>query len=292
MKLKEVLDKTTQFFKDKKLDTPRLDAELLLAHGLGLERIQLYLKFDQPLNETDLQTCRDLVKRRSLGEPVAYIVGYKDFYGLRFKVSPAVLIPRPETEHIVEAVVTWAKNKSAVGAEPPISPQILDLGCGSGCIGQTILHQLPQAQLTAVDISEASLDLARQNAETLGLLDRNQFILGDAVAVEAEMNSKFDVIVANPPYIAIDDPHVEKDVKKFEPEIALFAGENGREFLKAWSAKYKDRLKPKSLMLMEMGFDQGPAMKNHFVELGIFSEVRIIKDLSNLDRIICGVKNG
>lgn len=285
MKLKEVLDKTTAFFKDKKFDSPRLDAELLLAHGLGIERIQLYLKFDQVLSEVELQKCRELIRRRKTGEPVAYIVGYKDFYGLRFAVNNSVLIPRPETEHVVEAALAWAKDKSK-------EYNVLDLGSGSGCIGQTILRHLPKATLTALDISEKSLLVAKQNAEMLKCLDRVQFIEGDAEKVSEMVSASYDIIVANPPYIDPLDILVEENVKKFEPELALFSAGKGLHGLKTWSALYKNHLAAHSAMIMEMGYDQGPAMKAHFESLGIFQEVRVIKDLSGHDRIIYGVKNG
>jgi release factor glutamine methyltransferase len=138
MKLKEVLDKTTAFFKDKKLDTPRLDAELLLSHGLKLDRIQLYMKFDQPLSDEELATCRELVRRRSQGEPVAYIQGSKEFYGFSFEVNSHVLIPRPETEHIIDEALKWATDKDR-------ELKILDLGTGSGCVGLTLLKKFPQS---------------------------------------------------------------------------------------------------------------------------------------------------
>lgn len=285
MKLKEVLDKTTAFFKEKKFDSPRLDAELLLAHGLGIERIQIYLKFDQPLKEEELQKCRDLVRRRMAGEPVAYIVGYKDFYGLRFKVDNRVLIPRPETEHVVEEVLKWAKDKSR-------EYKILDLGSGSGCIGQTLLHHLKLAHLTSVDISEEALQVAKQNAESLQLFERIEFVHADAEKAAAHFSEKRDIIVANPPYIDRQDIHVEENVKKFEPDLALFSSEKGLYSLKTWSSLFAHQLADKAMMAMEMGYDQGPAMKAHFESLGVFQEVRVIKDLSGHDRVIYGVKNG
>lgn len=285
MKLKEIIERTTQFFKDRKFDSPRLDAELLIAHGLKLERIQLYLKFDQPLKEEELQVCRDLVKRRAQGEPVAYILGYRDFYNEKFLVNSNVLIPRPETEHIVEKAVDWAKKQNA-------HLKILDLGTGSGCIGLSLLKLLPEAQLIAVDVSEGALKLAEHNAMNLKVADRAQFILGDAQEIAEKIPQEISILVANPPYIAPTDTHVEENVKKYEPASALFAEDNGLYFLKKWPLAYKTHLLPESITLMEMGFDQGPAMKNYFESLAQFNEVSIIKDLSGHDRIICGVKHG
>lgn len=293
MKLKEVLDKTTHFFKEKNIDSPRLDAELLLAHGLKLERMQLYLKFDQPLADAELAICRDLVRRRVQGEPVAYILGSKYFYGYNFTVNSAVLIPRPETEHIVEAVLDWAKDKET-------EYHILDLGAGSGCIGLTLLKKLPRAKLIAVDISDKALEVARANAANLQIEERVCFVNADAsdsdrilaAVKEFTGQEKLDVLVSNPPYIAPEDQDVEENVKKFEPQSALFAAENGLKFLRDWSRTYIPFLSDQSLVLMEMGMSQGPAMRTHFESLGAFNKVDVIKDLAGLDRIIRGVKNG
>lgn len=293
MKLKEVLDKTIHFFKEKKTDSPRLDAELLLAHGLGVQRIQLYLKFDQPLSDIELANCRELVRRRAQGEPVAYILGAKEFYGYNFQVNSAVLIPRPETEHIVEETLKWA-------SEIDQDYNIVDLGTGSGCIGLTLLKKLPQAKLVAVDLSEKALEVARANALALEVSDRVEFVLADAEDTDKVLTtvknlsgkSKIQILVSNPPYIAAGDKDVEENVKKFEPDTALFAPENGLKFLQTWSRKYGPFLDQQAIALMEMGMTQGPEMKKHFESLGIFNQVDIIKDLASLDRVIRGVKNG
>jgi release factor glutamine methyltransferase len=293
MKLKEVLDKTTQFFKEKGIDSPRLDAELLLAHGLKLERMQLYLKFDQPLGDAELAACRELVRRRVQGEPVAYILGSKYFFGYNFIVNSAVLIPRPETEHIIEAALDWAQDKEA-------SYSLVDLGSGSGAIGLTLLKKLPNAKLVAVDASEKALEVAKANAEALGVTERVRFVHTDAANVDQVLASvreftgaaEIQILASNPPYIATDDKDVEENVKKFEPEIALFAPENGLKFLRDWSQKYVSFLSDKAIFLMEMGMSQGPAMKTHFEGLGVFNKVDVIKDLASLDRVIRGVKNG
>lgn len=293
MKLKEILDKTTAFFRDKKIDSPRLDAELLLAHGLKLERIQLYLRFDQPMKEDELVVLRELVRRRASGEPVAYILGYRDFYKSRFEVSPAVLIPRPETEHIVEEALRWVTDTNEFLG-------LIDLGCGSGCIGLSLLKELPNARLISVDISEKAIEVARRNAETLGLSERVRFVHANAVRSDVVMSNykeftglgKVSVLVSNPPYIAHQDPDVEVNVKKFEPNTALFADDEGLALLKAWSAEYAPFLANPGLVLMEMGLHQGRSMKDHFFSLNKFNEVNVIKDLSGHDRVIRGVIHG
>lgn len=293
MKLKEILDKTTAFFKDKKIETPRLDAELLLAHGLKLDRIQLYLRFDQPMKEDELVVLRELVRRRASGEPVAYILGYRDFYKYRFEVNSSVLIPRPETEHIVEEVLSWVKtNDGTIG--------ILDLGAGSGCIGLSLLKELPNARLVSVDMSESALVVAKRNAQTLEVSDRVKFVHADAAQWETILSvykewtgfDKIDVLVSNPPYIAPQDPQVEENVRKFEPSTALFAEDNGLALLKSWSQLYGSQLNTPGLMLMEMGMSQGAAMREHFQNLKIFNEINVIKDLSGHDRVIRGVTHG
>lgn len=293
MKLKEVLDKTTQFFKDKNIESARFEAEILLAHALKLQRIQIYLKYDQPLSDEELAACRDLVRRRTQGEPVAYIFGSKDFYGYSFKVNSSVLIPRPETEHVVEAALEWADG-------PDEKFTIVDLGTGSGCIGLTLLKKLANSQLIAVDVSAKALEVAAENAATLGVLDRVRFLNVDAGQTEkviAEVKSftgaeKIQILVSNPPYIGKHDKDIEENVKKFEPDLALFAEQDGLELLQKWSRNFAPFLAEDSILLMEMGMTQGPAMKNHLQSLHVFQTVDIVKDLAQLDRVLRGVKHG
>ncbi|MEN0057480.1 MAG: peptide chain release factor N(5)-glutamine methyltransferase [Bdellovibrio sp.] len=299
MTLKDILDKTTAFFREKKIDSPRLDAELLLAHGLKLERIQLYLRFDQPMKEEELAVLRELVRRRAQGEPVAYILGYRDFYKYRFSVSSAVLIPRPETELLVEKALQWLQE-NFVREDGDKSAGLIDLGCGSGCIGLSMLKEWPSAKLIAVDISEAALEVAKRNAESLGVADRVRFLRGDAADATAILalyrefvgHESVDILVANPPYIDPQDQRVDEQVRKFEPATALFAEEKGLALLKKWSHAYQGALARPALVVMEMGLDQGQDMQTHFEKFQNFDEISVIKDLSGHDRFICGVKNG
>lgn len=293
MNIKEILDRTTGFFREKKLDSPRLDAELLLSHGLGLNRIDLYLKFEQPLKEAELEKLRTLVKRRAQGEPIAYILGEKGFFGEGFQVNSSVLIPRPETESLVELALDWQKKHHLKNL------RILDLGCGSGCIGLSLLKNISDARLIAVDISSQALEVAKKNAEKLSLQDQATWVCEDAFRFEAvkkiideKFSGQIDLLVANPPYIAKNDSEVEENVKKFEPEIALFSEENGLKHLKQWSADYADLLSSYSLMLMEMGYTQGDELKKHFSQIEKLDNVRIEKDLSGKDRFIRGERHG
>ncbi len=287
MTVKEVLDRTIQFFKDKKMDQARLEAEWLIAGGLGINRVQLYMKYEQPLREPEVAKLREYVRRRSQGEPLAYITGTKGFYKLDFKVTPDVLIPRPETETLVETAIDWAR-KNCAGKE---EIKILDLGSGSGCVGLTMAVELPQARVHLVDISEKALAVAKENAQSLGVIERCLFTRGDAFEVCVQIEGKFDLILSNPPYIDPQDPEVEEDVKKYEPSAALFT-EGGNQLLKSWSQAYGSKLLKPGLMLMEMGYKQGAEMLKHFESLKIFDDVKILKDLSGHDRIIQGSRNG
>jgi release factor glutamine methyltransferase len=281
MKLKDILDKTTQFFREKKIETPRLDAELLLAHTLGLKRIDLYLKFDQPLAEPELEKCRAVVRRRSSGEPVAYILGEKGFFKDIFFVDKNVLIPRPETETLVETALEEVSKQKAQDQ----ALQILDLGCGSGCIGLSLLKSLPNAKVTLVDISPEALGVTKKNAEALQVFDRCELLAGDAGSYSFE-GKQIDVLVANPPYIDPEDSRVQKEVRQFEPHQALFSADQGLAALKAWSSNAANLVKPNGFAIFEFGMGQEKQVLEHFKSLQIFSEFRIVKDLAGIDRHI------
>lgn len=278
MKLKEVFEKSVQFFKDKKIESARLDAELLLGHALKIDRLQIYLKYEQPLTEAEVQSCREVVRRRSLGEPVAYILGERGFYGEVFKVGEGVLIPRPETELIVEEALEFIKKNNIE------NPQIIDLGAGTGCVGFSILKNCETAKLTSIERSEKAFGFLKQNQEALGLESRSQLVLQDVRSFQTEQ--KFDVVIANPPYISTNDPATEVNVKKFEPSEALFAEQEGYKDLYDWSKKFAPLLKPNGIMLFEMGYQQGLQLKKHFEDLKCFQQVQVLKDLSGLDRAI------
>lgn len=285
MKLKEVLDKTIQFYKDKKLENPRLEAEWLFSGLLKLDRVQLYLKFDQPLAELELNNLREGIKRRLAGEPLAYITGTRGFYGYEFLVTPGVLIPRPETETLVEIALEKIKDLKQE------TIRILDLGCGSGCIGITLAKKDQRALVDLVDLSPKALEIAQQNAKALDVMSRCQFINSDAKAYLADTIVSYDLIVANPPYISPDDTLIDENVKKYEPHMALFS-EQGTSHLKEWSQLAGQKLASGGLMMMEMGHDQGLEMKMYFEGLQIFSKVKVIQDLSGRDRIISGEIHG
>lgn len=287
MKIQEVLEKTTTFFKSKKMDSPRLDAELLISASLGIKRIDLYLKFDQPLKEAELEKCRDYVRRRSQGEPVAYILNQKHFYGFEFFVDQRVLIPRPETELLVERAFDEIKKLEH-------SPKILDLGSGSGCIGISILKRNPRATATLVDASIDATEVIKINAEKLQVSDRVQ-ILNTSVQElqknfpEASSSSQYDLVLANPPYIGREDINVDANVKKFEPDSALFAEEQGMAEIKSWLPIAVESTTQGGAIIFEIGWTQGAQVKELFESAGL-NEVKVHKDLAEHDRFVFGRK--
>jgi len=280
-RLNEVLQKTIKFFKDKGLPSARLDAELVLAHALGWERIQLYTQFEYPLTEPELERCRELVRRRASGEPVAYILGYRDFYKSRFFVEPGVLIPRPETEGILELV-----------PNDPDLRTIVDLGCGSGCIGLSLLLERPHAKLLGVDVSPIAISVSKRNAERLGLTERSQFLECRAQDLDHQKifssfsSSTVDVVVANPPYIDRDDPQVDLHVRQFEPSLALFSENSGLEQIESWSQIAAQILRPGGVVVFEIGADQGQAALDIFSRIKNFERMNLSQDLSGRDRFV------
>lgn len=286
MTLKEVLEKTVLFFKQKNFESARLDTELLLMHGLGLKnRVDIYLKYESPLNKEELDRCRELVRRRSTGEPVAYIINEKHFFNDQFYVDSRVLIPRPETEILAEKALDWLKKNK------PQSPKILDLGTGSGCLGLSLVKHFSDSQVTLVDISSDALAVAQKNAEILGLLDRVTFV-HSAVQDLKFLEQSFDLVVANPPYISEDDPNVQESVKKFEPSLALFSRDNGYQDLKNWSLLSARWLKKPGFMGFELGLGQSKSIVSHFQNMNLLDQIYTVEDLSGIARHVIGVKNG
>lgn len=286
MILQEVLNKTIHFFKEKKIETPRLDAELLISSALGMKnRVDLYVQFERPMKDPEIERCRDFVRRRSQGEPVAYILGNKGFFGNQFQVSPAVLIPRPETELLVEKAVEFIESNKIE------NPRILDLGTGTGCIGISLAKKFPTASVTLVEASKEAADIANANADQLGVRSQVKIVHQNVENCTFD-SSFFDVILSNPPYIASDDLNVDESVKKFEPHLALYSEDSGFQALKTWSKKSSGWLKPVGLMGFEFGATQGTEMKAYFESLNIFASVQIIKDYAGLDRHVLGVRHG
>ncbi len=282
MLLGEILQKTTDFFKEKKFESARLDAELLIADVLKLKRIELYIKFEYPLTETEIVKCRDHVRRRATAEPVAYILEKKDFYNESFKVKKGVLVPRPETEGVVEEVLAWAKKNNLTELA------LLDLGSGSGCIGLSILKETG-GTLLGLDISEVAVETAKENAARLNV-EAAQFIKTRAQDFNFE-NKLFDVVVANPPYISRDDKLVQSSVKAFEPHEALFADDEGFKEIFEWANLAAKILRHNGLAAFEIGSTQAEKAKKIFADTGQFALISSAKDLAGLDRYIFAEKS-
>lgn len=271
-----ILKWTGQYFCEKGVASPRLDAEVLLSHILGKDRLYLYVHFDRPLDEQELTEYRKLVKQRALRTPVAYLVGYKEFMGLTFSVTPDVLIPRPDTEVLVEAVLERLKEKD--------KPSILDIGTGSGAIIISLLSKLPQAYGLAIDLSAAALAVAGQNAVHQLVSDRLQLAAGDIF--EPVSNQCFDVIVSNPPYIP------DKDIAGLEPEVrqephgALAGGQDGLDFYRRIISQAPGYVNPGGFLALEVGIHQAEAVAALAKAGGIFTVEAICQDYGGVERVL------
>jgi release factor glutamine methyltransferase len=222
--LVEIVRLSTRFLAERGSQSPRLDAELLAGHSLGLRRIDLYLQHDRPLTDAELEPLRALLRRRAAGEPVAYLVGEREFYGRPFRVTPAVLIPRPETETLVERTLRWAR---AVAGPGGAGLRLADAGTGSGCIACTLAAELPGARVTAGDVSPAAVAVARENAARLGVAGRVEVGEG-SWEVPLAAGAPFDALLSNPPYVtAAEMDGLMREVRDHEPRLALEAGADG-----------------------------------------------------------------
>ena len=236
---------TTDWLTARGSDSPRLDAEVLLAHVRSCPRIALYTAFDTPVSDAERARFRELVKRRGEGEPVAYLVGSREFFSLPFAVSPAVLVPRPETEGLVIRVLDLCR-----AAE---SPRIIDVGTGSGAIAVTLAKHLPRARLMATDLVPAALEMARANARTHGVADRIEFVESDLLD-DPRTAGPWDIIVSNPPYVREDEfESLPRDVRLHEPRSALVAGPTGVEFVERLAVAAAGALQPGGWLVVEVG---------------------------------------
>lgn len=284
MTLLEVLTRSTAWLKERGGESPRLDAELLLAHGLGLKRLDLYLQFDRPLGEAEVLRLRGLVKERGRGVPVAYLLGEREFWSLAFNVTPAVLVPRPETEHLVEAALAALAGRA--------QPVIVDVGVGSGCVAVSVLHTLPEARGHGLDLSPLALEVARGNAHRHGVAERLALHVGDLLAplrTSADWG-RLDAVLSNPPYIVKGDPTVEAGVAAHEPALALYvAGADPLEPATRIAEQALEALRPGGFLALEVGAGSAPEACRRLALLG-YQEVRSIRDLSQIERIVTGLK--
>lgn len=272
--LVEVLTLTTAHFRERGVASPRLDAELLLGHVLGLDRVGVYLNFDRPLTEPELATIRGLVRRRAAREPLAWILGTKEFYGRDFLSPPRVLVPRPDTETLVEAALEW------VGGG-----YVADLGCGTGCIGLTLALERPEIRVYAVDLSDDALAAARANVERHALKDRVAVLKGDLLAA-IPAKRPIDWVISNPPYIPRADLEaLEPEVRDHEPRLALDGGADGLEIYRRLvpAAAARARLG----VLVEVGAGQSGAVAALMRAAGLV-DVESRQDLGKVERVVRG----
>lgn len=269
---------TTDWLGTKGAEAPRLDAEVLLAHVRGCPRIALYTAFDTPVADAERARFRELVKRRGEGEPVAYLVGSREFFSLPFTVTKDVLIPRPETEGLVVRALDLLKDAAA--------PRIIDVGTGSGAIAVTLAKQLPRAMIVATDIAPAALAVAKANAERHGVADRIELVECDLLA-DPRAAGPWDVIVSNPPYVREDEyPALPRDVRDHEPKSALVAGPTGVEIVARLAGEAAERLAAGGWLLVEIGPSTVVAAEAALASQPELTAGPTLKDMAGLPRIV------
>lgn len=276
------LDEATQFLSQRRPRSPRLDSELLLAYVLGQNRTQLYTRAFESLAPKQLKAFRELLERRADGAPVAYLVGWKEFYGRRFSVSPDVLIPRPETEVLVEEALRCVSRSGMA------RPRILDVCTGSGCIAVTLALEVAEARVKATDLCSKALEVALENLRLYHLEHRVKLLQGDLLKALKSGTQRYDLIVSNPPYVATDSgPRPEENVVRYEPNLALFGGRDGLDVLIRLAQQSCNWLNDGGWLVMEMAPFQVEGMEARMQTLG-FRETRIVPDLSGLPRVVSG----
>ena len=275
MTVLDVLQSTTAYFKKHKVDSPRLNAEHLLAHALGRTRMELYLEFERTLDETELAPLRDLVRRRAEGEPLQHLLGTVEFCGQIFLCDKRALVPRPETEQLVELLEAEVRSQ-----RPEVS--VLDVGTGSGVIALSLAKKFPEAEVSAVDVSDDALALARENAARLDLSERVQFVKSNLFE---KINERFDIVVANLPYIAMQDRHTLSREVLHDPEEALFAGGSGDELIRALIEVAPAHLAPGGLLAIEIGIGQSAGLA-HLLTQKNYHDICSKNDYSGVTRFL------
>jgi release factor glutamine methyltransferase len=284
--IQKLLDWTTEYLTNKGVDAPRLSAELLLCHTLGLTRIELYTQFDRQVAKRQLDQLHNLVKRAGLHEPVAYLTGRTEFYSLQLDITDDCLIPRPETELLVQRAIEFLRTLAGVQF-------VCDLCTGSGCIAVAIAKNHPDSHVIATDISAGALAVAAENIEKYKLKERIRLIQGDLFEplVRQLDVDQFDLIVCNPPYVSAAEYEIlDNNVKDYEPKSALYAGTDGLDIYRRIIEKADQFLKPGAALMLEIGYAQGPAVRELLEQTGTFVKIKIEKDLHDNDRIVTARK--
>src|SRR6266404_965912 len=275
MTVLDVLHSTTAYFSKRKIDNSRLNAEHLLAHVLGRTRMELYLEFERNLVETELAILRELVRRRGQGEPLQHLLGTVEFCGHIFLCDKRAMVPRPETEQLVELLASEVSGQRS-------EIRILDVGTGAGVIALSLAAKFPEAEIVAVDLSDEALALAGENAERLGLSARIQFAKSDLLA---EVDGVFDLMIANLPYISTQDRHLLSREVLHDPEVALFAGVKGDELICALIEQAPPHLRPGGLLALEIGLGQSEALFSTLAEKN-YRDIRSRNDYSGRTRFL------
>ena len=273
MTVLEVLQATTAYFKKHDLESPRLNAEHLLAHVLRRKRIELYLEFERELAEAELAPLRELVKRRAQGEPLQHLLGTVEFCGLTFLCDRRAMIPRPETEQLVEVLKSEVRNPKS---------EIMDVGTGSGVIALCLAAEFPGAQILAVDISNDALTLAQENAARLNLAERVRFLKSNLLE---NVEGVFDVIVANLPYVSTQERHTLSREVLHDPEVAVFASIRGDELVRELIAQAPSRLRPGGMLALEIGMGQSEALLSTLAEKN-YRDISSKTDYSGVTRFL------
>ncbi len=284
--IQKLLNWITEYLTEKAIDSPRLSTELLLSHVLSMKRIELYTQFDKLVSKPQLDRLHALVKRAGQHEPIAYLAGKTEFYSLELDITSDCLIPRPETELLVERAIEFLRKRTG--------PQfVCDLCTGCGCIAVAIAKNFPQARIIATDISDAALSIAAANTEKHNLKDRIKLLCGnlfDPVMPQLDVE-KFDLIVCNPPYITETEfQTLDRNVKDYEPESALLAGPQGLDIYRRIIEQANRFLKPDAALMLEIGCCQGKAVSQLLEHAACFDQISVEKDAHDNDRIAVAVK--
>lgn len=276
----ESINLSTQYLSQKGIESPRINAELLLANILCCKRLDLYLSFERPLSEAEMQKYREHIKRRGNFEPLQYIIGKVEFYGLELKVNPSVLIPRPETELLVESILNQYRKEQKL--------LILDIGCGSGNIAIALAVNLPQSKIVSTDISDEALLIAKENSERHNVSGRIKFVKHNILKNDLNNFPMFDIVVSNPPYISKESfSSLQKEIKDYEPGIAVTDEKDGLSFYREISAKISAKLKEKVKLFFEVAQGQSEEVVEIMAKNN-FKNIVVIKDYQNIGRIIFG----
>ncbi len=285
--IQKLLNWITEYLTERSIDSPRLSAELLLSGVLETKRIELYTQFDKPVAKQELDRLHDLVKRAGQDEPIAYLIGKTEFYSLELNITADCMIPRPETELLTQRAIEFLRTRR------PGTQLVCDLCTGSGCIAVAIAKNFPDARIIATDICDAALNVAAENVEKHQLKDRIKLLHGDLFdpIISGLDAGKFDLIVCNPPYVsAAEYEKLDKNVKDYEPKSALFAGVDGLDIYRRLIEKADEFLKPDAALMLEIGYAQGPAVRELLEKTGALTQIKIEKDPHNNDRIVIACK--